>query len=250
MPEFIYRNFKNAPKMANDYFKFKKFTIEQEGCAMKVGTDGCLLGAWFDAGGCQRILDIGAGTGLISIMAAQRFNATVTGIEIDTTAATKAMENVKNSPWSDRVEIINTALQDYKPGVLFDCIVSNPPYFSNSLKCDNEQRTLARHTDSLSPALFFSCAKELLTADGRVSLILPCDTMNEWTDEATFKGFSLHRVTHIHTTPRKAAKRAMIELRQKACCTPLDEKLILEESPGKYSNEACKLLRDFYLKIE
>ena len=93
--------------MSNNYFKFKKFTIEQDGCAMKVGTDGCLLGAWFSTENCNRILDIGAGTGLISIMAAQRSEAYVTGLEIDSTAAAKATENAKNSPWNERIEIIN-----------------------------------------------------------------------------------------------------------------------------------------------
>lgn len=236
--------------MSNNYFKFKKFTIEQEGCAMKVGTDGCLLGAWFSTENSRRVLDIGAGTGLISIMAAQRCEARVTGVEIDSTAARKAAENVKNSPWSERVEIINTDLRYFESKEPFDTIVSNPPYFTNSLKCDNKQRTLARHNDSLSPALFFTKAKELLTPDGKVSLILPTDTLDEWKNEAIIKGFTATRITHVQTTPRKAPKRTLIELRQTACGTQKKETLILEESPGVYSQEARALLRDFYLKID
>lgn len=239
-----------SKQMSNNYFKFKKFTIEQDGCAMKVGTDGCLLGAWFCCEGCHRILDIGAGTGLISIMAAQRCNAEIVGVEIDCTAAEKAAENVKNSPWSDRIKIINTDLQKYHPTLPFDCIVSNPPYFTNSLKCDNEQRTLARHNDSLTPKLFFSKAKELLLPNGCISLVLPTDTMSEWLEEALFKGFTPHRTTYIKTTPKKAPKRVLIELRQASCGTPATEHLMLEERPGIYSKEACDLLRDFYLKIE
>lgn len=217
---------------------------------MKVGTDGCLLGAWFSIEGSKEILDIGAGTGLISLMAAQRSTAHITGIEIDSTAATKAAENVKNSPWNDRIEIINEDIQKYYPQKTFDTIVSNPPYFTNSLKCDNAQRTLARHTDSLSPALFFSRAGELLSNDGRISLILPTDTLELWLQEAIYKGFTATKITHIQTTPRKAAKRAMIELKKGAHSVPLQENLILESSPGVYSKEACTLLRDFYLKIE
>ena len=236
--------------MSNDYFKFKKFTIKQEGCAMKVGTDGCLLGAWFCAESSRRILDIGAGTGLISIMAAQRSNATVTGVEIDATAAVRAAENVKNSPWSERIRIINADLRFFESEEPFDTIVSNPPYFTNSLKCGNEQRTLARHNDSLSPALFITKAIELLTPDGKVSLILPTDTLNEWRNEAIIKGFTATRITHVQTTPRKTPKRTLIELQQSAGNELKEEILILENSPGEYSREACSLLRDFYLKIE
>ena len=236
--------------MSNDYFKFKKFTIKQEGCAMTVGTDGCLLGAWFCAESSRRILDIGAGTGLISIMAAQRSNATVTGLEIDAIAAVRAAENVKNSPWSERIRIINADLRFFESREPFDTIVSNPPYFTNSLKCGNEQRTLARHNDSLSPALFFAKAKELLAADGKICIIVPTDTLNEWANEAVMKGFTTTRITHVQTTPRKTPKRTLIELRQTTCGTQKKETLILEESPGVYSQEARALLRDFYLKID
>ncbi len=236
--------------MSNNYFKFKRFTIEQDGCAMKVGTDGCLLGAWFRCEDCNRILDVGAGTGLLSIMAAQRSNATIVGVEIDRTTAEKAAENVNNSPWSDRIEIINTALQEYHTTEPFDSIVSNPPYFTNSLKCNNEQRTLARHNDNLSPELLFSKAKELLNANGHISLVLPTDTMSYWLDEALFSGFAPHRITYIKTTPRKAPKRVLVELQQACCNQPAIEQLVLEESPGIYSKEACDLLRDFYLKIK
>ena len=128
---------------------------------MKVGTDGCLLGGWFDCSQSRRILDVGTGSGLIAIMAAQRCNAMVTGIEIDNEAALQAKDNVKNSPWCDRVEIIKKDLLEYVPEELFDTIVSNPPYFVNSMKCDDASRTLARHSDSLGSEEFFACASIL-----------------------------------------------------------------------------------------
>ena len=237
--------------MSNSYFKFKKFTIEQSGCAMKVGTDGCLLGAWFDNSNCKQILDIGAGTGLISIMAAQRCpTATITGIEIDNIAAMRATENAKKSPWSERVRIINVDVNNFASEERFDTIVSNPPYFSNSLKCDDKQRTLARHNDSLTPELFFRNAGLLLADNGKISIIIPCDTLDEWTSQAAFKGFSAHRITNVHTTPRKEAKRVLVEFRREACTAPLTEKLILETAPGEYSQEATAMLRDFYLKLD
>ena len=117
--------------MSNSYFKFKQFTIEQNDCAMKVGTDGCLLGSWFDCGESKRILDIGCGTGLIAIMAAQRSNAAITGVEIDGKAAMQARINADNSPWGERIEIINSDLLEYNSDTQFDTIVSNPPYFAN-----------------------------------------------------------------------------------------------------------------------
>ncbi len=217
---------------------------------MKVGTDGCLLGAWFSTRDCKRILDIGAGTGLISIMAAQRSTARITGVEIDTTAAARAKENARKSPWSERIEIAETNILHYSCNERFDAIVSNPPFFINSLKCDDDRRTLARHSDSLTPAAFFAKAKELLADCGKISIIIPTELLEEWKNEALCKGFSVQRATHIHTTPRKAAKRVLVEFAQKACTSPLIGDLILEESPGEYSHEAKELLRDFYLKIE
>ena len=237
--------------MSNNYFKFKKFTIEQDGCAMKVGTDGCLLGAWFDTDNCRRILDIGTGTGLISIMAAQRCpDAYITGIEIDPTATERAKENAQKSPWSERIEITNCDINIFKAAEQFDCIVSNPPYFSNSLKCDDEQRSLARHNDALTPASFFEQAARLLTKEGKISIIIPCEVSDEWELQATFKGFSAQRITYVRTTPRKAAKRVLIEFRRGACTNPQTFELILESAPGEYSPQAKELLRDFYLKIE
>lgn len=235
--------------MSNNYFKFKQFTIEQDGCAMKVGTDGCLLGAWFDTKERKKILDAGTGSGLIAIMAAQRSKAEVTGIEIDPTAAAKAKENVKNSPWSERIKIINGDFLTHKPTTLYDCIVSNPPYFNNSLKCDNEQRTLARHNDSLTPEAFFTHAKEILNTNGSISLIIPDDIFELWEKEAIFKGFSTHKITFVRTTPRKKAKRILVEFGREVCTSPKTEELILENHPGEYSEKAKSLLRDFYLKI-
>ena len=166
--------------MSNNYFKFKHFTIEQSDCAMKVGTDGCLLGGWFDCSDSKRILDIGCGTGLIAIMAAHRCNAEITGIEIDTKAAQQARYNADNSPWGRQIEIICGDLTEYTTEERFDTIVSNPPYFVNSLKCDDTSRTLARHSDSLDCRTFFCKCAGLLSNNGHISIVIPCDIMEEW----------------------------------------------------------------------
>ncbi|MBR5456442.1 MAG: methyltransferase [Bacteroidaceae bacterium] len=235
--------------MSNSYFKFKQFTIEQERCAMKVGTDGCLLGGWFDCSESRRILDIGTGSGLIAIMAAQRCDAMVTGIEIDSEAAAQATENVKNSPWKNRIEIANADLLGYTASEPFDTIVSNPPYFVNSLKCDDASRTLARHSDSLTSNAFFGKASKLLTLDGKISIVIPSDIEGEWRNAANGEGFTPSRITYIKTTPKKAPKRVLIEFVRgnRAECTTAT--LVLEIEPGTYSKEAQDILRDFYLKI-
>ena len=235
--------------MSNSYFKFKQFTIEQSDCAMKVGTDGCLLGSWFSCNGSKEILDIGCGTGLIAIMAAQRCNATITGIEMDSKAALQARINADNSPFGERIEIINGDLLEYATNHSFDTIVSNPPYFVNSLKCDDTSRTLARHSDSLDCRQFFKKCTELLTDNGRVSIVIPCDIMDEWKAAAAEQELSPTRITLIKTTPKKAPKRVLIEFRHNTHGECNESTLILETSPGEYSDDAKRMLSDFYLKL-
>ena len=235
--------------MSNSYFKFKQFTIEQSDCAMKVGTDGCLLGSWFNCEESKRILDIGCGTGLIAIMAAQRSNAAITGIEIDCKAAMQARINADNSPWGERIEIINGDLLEYTTGHRFDTIVSNPPYFVNSLKCDDTSRTLARHSDSLDCREFFKKCAELLTGNGCASIVIPCDIMDEWKTAATEQNLYPTRITFIKTTPKKAPKRALIEFRSNAQENCEESTLVLETSPGEYSDDANRILSNFYLKL-
>lgn len=236
--------------MSNSYFKFKQFTIEQENCAMKVGTDGCLLGGWFDTTGSREILDIGCGSGLIAIMAAQRSNAAITGIEIDSEAAIQATKNVNNSPWKERIEIINKDFLEYNPDKLFDTIVCNPPYFVNSLKCGNASRTLARHSDSLDCNDFFRHSKHISTNNAKVSIVIPCDILSEWRTAAHLHGFFDKRITYIKTTPRKQPKRVLVEFTKGCYVTSQEHTLILEDEPGIYSNEATEILRDFYLRFQ
>ena len=235
--------------MSNSYFKFKQFTIEQSGCAMKVGTDGCLLGGWFDVSQSKRILDIGCGSGLISIMAAQRCGAAITGVEIDKEAANQARANVGNCPWRDRIEIIHADILHHSPEGEFDTIVCNPPYFVNSLKCGTESRTLARHSDTLDCASFFKKANSLLTTNGKISIVIPCDIIDEWKDAGAMSGFAPARIAYIKTTPRKAPKRALLEFVRAYTADTQVSTIVLEDEPGVYSKEAQEILRDFYLKI-
>lgn len=235
--------------MPKPYFTFKQFTIYHDRCAMKVGTDGVLLGAWTNLENANRILDVGTGTGLIALMLAQRTkDATITAIDIDADAVSQAQENVLASPWKDRVEV---ALQDictYAPDSLFDSIVSNPPYFANSLKCPDGQRTTARHTDSLDANRLIGKVTELLTSEGRFSLILPADQTDELLRIAEEKGLYPSRITRVITRPGLPPKRVLVEFRKTTQICEETE-LVVELDRHVYSEDYIVLTKDFYLKM-
>ena len=200
--------------MSNDFFQFRQFTILQERCAMKVGTDGTLLGAW--AHGGQHILDIGTGTGLIALMMAQRFpQATVVGIDIDPAAVMQARENAGRSPFAGRITIWHEDFTqphgDHGPatavGHCYDAIVCNPPYFVSSLKCSNSQRTCARHADTLPYRTLMLRAWQLLADGGQLSVIVPSGQQALMESEATLAGFFKHRECVVRTKPTKPPKR-------------------------------------------
>lgn len=188
-------------------FRFKRFSVEQDLCAMKVGMDGVLLGAW--AKGGKRILDIGTGTGLIALMMAQRNqNSLVTAIDIDEGAIRQAAVNVENSCFRNQIVLRQEAVQEHQG--LYDAIVSNPPYFSDSLAAPDQHRNMARHTDTLSYADLMQAASRLLADDGEFSVIVPFDYKQRMEDEATFVGFFPHRVTGVRTVERKPSRRYLL----------------------------------------
>ena len=238
--------------MANNYFRFKQFTINQENCAMKVGTDGCLLGAWARIDNCRTILDVGCGTGLIAIMAAQRNpEATITAIEIDAKAAGQAAENAKESPWNSRIEIINCDFLSHTSEQKYDTIISNPPYFVNSLTCPDSQRNTARHDDTLTSRALLEHAYTLLHSGGHLSIIIPTDLRDVWCNDAHSTGFGISRETYVHTRPDAPSKRVLIEfIKGDSEVTATTEHFTLETSPGCFTDEATALLKDFYLKLE
>ena len=175
--------------MAKNSFQFKQFTVYQDRCAMKVGTDGTLLGAWANAPvAAARILDIGTGTGLVALMMAQRFpEAQVTGIDIDENAAQQAQENVVGSPFSDRIMINREDATKIDDKAGYDAIVCNPPYFVDSLTCPQDQRTLARHAVSLTYESLMHAASKLLKPDGILSLVIPADNQDNVESAAAFE---------------------------------------------------------------
>ena len=236
--------------MGCDFFRFKKFTIHQDKCAMKVGTDGVLLGAWTDPRLATKIADIGTGTGLIAIMLAQKSNASVTGIEIDTGAATQAKENMSNTLWKDRLNVVEADIKDYYPHheAEFDLIVSNPPFFNENTKGYSEKRNIARHTDGLSFGLLVEAVSFILKEDGRFSVIIPATSAQEFISEAIRHKLSLTRKTEVITKLGTPAKRVMMEFCKNTSNNATTEyaQLLLSEN-GNKSQEYINLTSDFYL---
>lgn len=235
--------------MSNSYFQFKQFTIWHDKCAMKVGTDGVLLGAWAPTNNAKNILDIGAGTGLISLMIAQRCLAKITAIEIDKDAANQAAENVKSSLWEDRIDIINTDFKEYKSNIKFDLIVSNPPYFSDSLLSPNTQRSTARHTNELTYNELFKGVSNLLEVGGEFSIIIPSDVSNQIKDIASSNNLFLVRQTHVYPKPNSSPKRDLLSFSTTPIENPLCDNLTIELSRHQYSEEYISLTKSYYLKM-
>ena len=235
--------------MPNPYFAFKQFTVRHDRCAMKVGTDGVLLGAWTDLSHSRRILDIGTGTGLIALMLAQRcMDARITAIDLDSAAVEQAQENIQASPWKDRIEALQQDICTYHPNGTFDTIVSNPPYFIDSLKCPDGQRNTARHTDTLDADRLIGKVSELLTSDGRFSIILPAEQTEDLIRVAGEKGLHPSRQTWVITRPGLSPKRILMEFRKIPVTLQPDE-LVIELERHVYSEEYIALTQEFYLKM-
>ncbi|MDO4181193.1 MAG: tRNA1(Val) (adenine(37)-N6)-methyltransferase [Bacteroidales bacterium] len=236
--------------MPNPYFSFKQFTIHHDRCAMKVGTDGVLLGAWADVSAARHILDIGTGTGLIALMMAQRNpDARIVGIDIDREAVEQARENIADSPWKDRVEVVLQDVCTYHPSASFDVIVSNPPYFVNALKCPDGQRNAARHTDCLDFEGLTASVSRLLSPQGTFSVIIPTDGMEDFLRSASHHGLHLSRRTWVHTKPDASPKRVLLAFNRPAEKNCTENHLVIELSRHVYSAEYTALTRDFYLKM-
>lgn len=219
---------------------------------MKVGTDGALLGAWVQCEGAQHILDIGAGTGLIAMMLAQRApNALITAIEPNDDAAIDAQANFVKGPFADRIQFEHTDLQKFQPQQHFDLIVCNPPFFQNQLQAPDEGRNMARHAATLTPAALFTAA-ELLNKDGRIAGIYPYDVFLEAQVHAAKAGLHLLRQTNVKPTPSKAPHRILFTYGQTDVAADqlaIEELIIESEGRHGYSADFKKLLSDFYLHL-
>lgn len=237
-------------------FQFKQFAINDDRCAMKVGTDGVLLGAWADVAHAKRVLDVGAGCGLISLMLAQRFpQIHVTALELDSDAAIQAQENAAESPFAMQVDVVegdfaDFALQDDgRTFEAFDAIVSNPPFFEEDLLPPDGARANARHTAvGLNFENLVAGSARLLCDGGTLSVIIPKDAQLRFHAICNRHGFSLLRATDVRTVIRKAPKRVMLHFVKSRSATAevLRDEIVLMQD-GKRSAAYADLCRDFYL---
>ena len=237
--------------MANPYFRFKQFTIYHDKCAMKVGTDGVLLGAWVNPEKDHSILDIGTGSGLISLMLAQRTSAEIDAIDIDKDAYLQAQENISKAPFENLFQIYHSSLKSFvtQTKKKYDLIVSNPPYFIDSLKTPDEQRNLARHTDELSLYDLIIDSKKLLNSNGRIALILPFDQQSLLQKIIEENGLFIYRQTNVIPIQGGVPKRILIELSGHEISEPQIESLTIEINRHQYTPEFCTLTKDYYLKM-
>ena len=228
-------------------FRFKKFNITQAKSAMKVGTDGVLLGSWVSYKNPIEILDIGTGTGLIALMLAQRNSkANITAIEIDKTASKEAQFNINNSPWRQRICIINTSLQEFKTKIKYDLIVSNPPFFPSNKSKD--RRTIARHANTLSFKDLIQNSIELLAEKGILAVIIPKDYEVDFCEIAKSCKLFCRRVCYVKGNEKSELKRVLIEFAF-GMHKIQEEHLIIERSRHEYTDSYINLCRDFYLNM-
>lgn len=252
--------------MASPFFRFKQFTVWHDRCAMKVGTDGVLLGAWCPLSlspkesSPYRLLDIGTGSGLIALILAQRLihhsELTIDAIDIDQSAIEQAMYNFQQSPWSSTLHAHHSTLQNWQ-GDEYDLIVSNPPYFQDSLKNPDAQRAAARHTDTLSYSELIAHAARLLKNTGTLALVLPFEAKEEIITLASNHHLYPTHITHVHSKLGKPAKRMLIAFTQLPSptqpyttlhhTTPHYTTLYIESVNQPRSEEYQTLTQDFYL---
>jgi len=239
--------------MRNMSFAFKRFIIKQDKCAMKVGTDAVLLGAWVIPNGSKRILDIGTGTGVISLMLAQKSNAAITAIDIDKDSTDQARGNVAESEFRDKVEVKHQSFQELAKNsdLKFDLIVTNPPYFVDCAKNqEDSSRKLARHTDLLSFEDLISGVKKLLDEKGKFCLILPKNEAGIFRKLAEQKGLYLSKLLRIRTRLEKdSEKRHLMQFEFKESEFSESTLVIEEDSPHNYTKEYRELTKDYYLNF-
>jgi tRNA1Val (adenine37-N6)-methyltransferase len=229
-------------------FNFKQFSVDDSHCAMKIGTDGVLIGAWADVSQASTIIDIGAGSGLISLMLAQRnARAAITAIELDAAATEDCRRNFAASPWSNRLTAINADFSAYKPSGAVDLIVSNPPFFTEALRSPSALRAQARHEASLSPTSLIAYAAQVLAESGMLAMITPCTDADNILYRAEMAHLKLRRYTEISMRTGDEPTRILWQF-----CR-IDghlerSSLTLRANPHQWSDEYLALTKYFYIK--
>ncbi|EEY46118.1 tRNA1(Val) (adenine(37)-N6)-methyltransferase [Vibrio mimicus] len=235
-------------KLMNKSFQFKQFAIEEGECGMPISTDGVLLGSWAFVSSPASILDIGCGTGLLSLMCAQRFqSAQITALDIEPSAYQATEKNSENSPWANRIQCLQADVRYWHPPQRFSAIICNPPYFNSGETAQQFARATARHTGSLKHQELIECLPQLLEPDGVASFILPKTEGDQFIALAEQAGLYLGRYCQVQPTSAKPVHRLLFELHLSPC-TVKHSALVIRETDS-YSEAFRQLTRDFYLKM-
>lgn len=237
--------------MSNQTFVFKQFTVKQDKCAMKVGTDAVLLGAWVNPKEELNILDIGTGTGIIALMLAQKAKIAIDAIDIEEEACIQAKENFQSSKWRDRIKIHHTALQDFVKTAQqkYDLIVSNPPYFIDSSKSPEESRTFARHADLLPFDQLLNGVLSLISEKGRFCVIFPFKEGELFRDMAEKNHLYLTKLTRVKTRADKSEKRLIMQFERERKTFSENSIVIEQDERHSYTDEYKELTKDYYLNF-
>jgi len=247
---FLQREYYTIAEIA--VFDFKRFRIDDSICAMKVGTDGVLLGAWTDLGDVSSVVDVGCGSGLISLMIAQRLgdiDYRVTGIDIDRTSVDAASVNICNSPWRGVVDVKCMDFADYDCNRDVDLIVSNPPFFSTGERSPRNSRSMARHKGALSPESLISYASAHLSPRGSVSLIAPAEDEDELVFLAEMAALHPRRISRVVSVAGRSPYRVMLQAWRTDGALTVDTIVIRESDGATYTPQYRMLTKDFYLNF-
>jgi tRNA1Val (adenine37-N6)-methyltransferase len=237
--------------VANNFFSFRKFTIHQDGCALKVSTDSCLLGAWFAnmSYSPDKILDIGSGTGLLMLMMAQKKSGIIKGIEIEPGCFRQSVENIAKSPWHDRCSALQGDVRAYPFMESFDFIISNPPFYENQLEAGEMKKDMAKHSSHLSLSDLFKTVNTLLTPQGKFGLLLPFSRREESLKIAGRFSFHCSHELSVKQTRQHDYFRVILQFERGKNIQPVKEDMVIRENDGSYSAAFTDLLKDYYLYL-
>lgn len=237
--------------MPNHFFQFKQFTVWQNACAMKVTTDACLFGAWaaqkFVALQPKTILDIGTGTGLLSLMIAQQNNATIHTVEIDANAAKQAQENIQQTNWQSTIHVHHLNIEVFDVEEKFDCVIANPPFYDNDLKSNNAARNTALHSEQLSLESLYQCIHRLLKLDGSFAVLLPTHRVDYFVKLA--EDYHLVEEIKVHQTVNHSSFRSFLLFSKTKIQETNTNTIFIKDANNNYTASFVELLKPYYLNL-